>query len=391
MHAKSSIGLLFLGLAAAVGVACSSPAPDDGARGASAKVTQGAFDKNAVLDDVSLRDVDAMTAEDVQAFLDETPWGTRSALATYEVEGKTAAQIIHATAVKHGINPLELLVRLQMEQGLIRKTTATDATIDVAFGCGCPHSPVCSDKYMGFENQAECAAGTLSRSMDRAVTSTGTVSGWARSRAKQTEDGVTVTPKNAATAALYTYTPWVGEAGGGREGVGGASLHFSVWDRFATAVGYGAWATPTETPRTSETDAGAPSSDTDAAAPGDPGEGEEETADASAPPASDAGTRGDAAPKDEGAPPSDGSDDGEILGEGSAPPASNGAPPKSSSPGRRGPEELPEATEEELAGKPKSTGGCSTTGSNGHGDAAAIALATAAVIVAARRRRGATS
>lgn len=110
---------------------------------------------------------------------------------------------------------------------------------------------------MGFDNQAECAAGTLSRSMDRAVTSTGTVSGWARNGAKATQDGVIVTPKNAATAALYTYTPWVGEAGGGREGVGGASLRFAVWDRFATAVGYGAWARPTETPRTSETDAAA--------------------------------------------------------------------------------------------------------------------------------------
>ena len=99
---------------------------------------------------------------------------------------------------------------------------------------------------MGFENQTECAAGTLSRAMVAATTSTGTVSGWAKTRTKTTQDNVTVTPKHAATAALYTYTPWVGEAGGGRAGVGGASLHHAVWVNLSSAANYGAWANETE-------------------------------------------------------------------------------------------------------------------------------------------------
>ncbi len=43
-------------------------------------------------------------------------------------------------------------------------------------------------------------------------------------------------PKNAATATLYTYTPWVGESGGGKAGVGGTSLYFRVLERFADAL-----------------------------------------------------------------------------------------------------------------------------------------------------------
>ena len=42
------------------------------------------------------------------------------------------------TATVHGINPLEMLVRVQMEQGLISKTTAATTTISLAFACGCP-------------------------------------------------------------------------------------------------------------------------------------------------------------------------------------------------------------------------------------------------------------
>lgn len=385
MRLGMKLSLAALTLAAGM-IACSSPAPDDEVEGSASKVTRFAFDKNAVLDDVSLGDVDAMNADDMQAFLEETPWGTRSALADYTSNGKTAARIMHDAAVKYGINPLELLVRAQMEQGLVSKTEASDDVIDIAFGCGCPHSPVCSDRYMGFENQADCAAGTLSRSMARAVTSTGTVSGWARSRAKETEDGLMITPKNAATAALYTYTPWVGEAGGGREGVGGASLHFAVWDRFATSVGYGAWApAPAQSPRGAGTDAGAdatPSAPTDdAGAPSETEETEEPST-----PAADAGAE-EAPPREGEAPPSDGSDDDELLGEGNAPPSSNGPPPKSSSPGRHAPEDLPYATEEELAGKPKASSGCSTSGAGAHGDAAIVALAIAAGAGASRRRR----
>jgi MYXO-CTERM domain-containing protein len=401
LSSKSWLVLLSAGIVtAATSFACSSAPPTDDEEGATAAATAAPFDRNAVLDDVSMKDSDAMSEADIQKMLDRNPWGKKSVLATYEQNGKSAATIIHAAAVKHGINPLVLLTRLQMEQGLVNKTTASAATIEIAFGCGCPHSPVCSDRYMGFENQTECAAGTLSRSMVAATTSTGTVSGWARNRSKQTQDGISITPKNAATAALYTYTPWVGEAGGGRAGVGGASLHHAVWVNLASAANYGAWAngdtapapsTPTNgTNEESENTAEQP----DAAVAPEPPEGEEEPAPTPSP---DAGSTADAGPApspdggsqlgESSAPPSDGSEDEGLLTEGSAPPSSNTPPPKPN--GRRSPEELPEASEEELAAKPKkaSEGGCSMTSTGAAtGDGLLFGLGLIAAIVRTRKR-----
>jgi hypothetical protein len=390
MRPSKWLGLLGLAL-----VACSA-APTDDTQGSTSGVTQKAFDRNDVLDDKSLRDATALSTDDVQQFLEKTPWGTTSALADYTEDGKTAAEIITQTAQKYGINPLEILVRAQMEQGLVSKKTASASTIAIALGCGCPETPACSDKYKGFSKQVECAAGTLSRSIDRAASSQGTVSGWARYKKSTSEDGLTIIPKNAATAALYTYTPWVGEAGGGKKGVGGASLHAQVWTRFAEALAYaptpgnsddnsGDTVTPV-TPSTPTTDAGG-SVDVDASDPTDP------TDDAGSPPApaADAGTTPPPA-KDAGAAPTegDGSDDDAILGGGNAPPSSNAPPPRSkpstSGGASSGGEEEASAADLASGGKTQN-GGCSTTGSRGTSDALLVFGAALAAVVGARRRR----
>jgi MYXO-CTERM domain-containing protein len=395
--APASAAALLFGIVAA----CAAPTVEP-SKGTSSAVTDRPFDRNSVIDDTSMRDAEAMTVADVQKFLEKTPWGTKSALAKYTENGKTAAEIMVEAAQSHGINPLEMLVRVQMEQGLVSKTTASATTISLAFGCGCPHSPICSDKYRGFSNQADCAAGTMRRSMDKALTTTGTVSGWGRGKTKDTEDGVTVLPKNAATAALYTYTPWVGEAGGGKKGVGGVSLHAQVWDRFAESVSYGAWAPPASSNASNteraEPDAGADEPDPTVDPPADPGGGgdpEPAPEPDAAPSHADAGTHVDAGPTGEGSEstnegkgaPDDGSEDGNILGEGSAPPSSNAAPPstKTRTPSR--PEELPEASEEELAAKKKAAAGCSTTGQTDSSSTGFLLAGLATVLVLARRKR----
>jgi MYXO-CTERM domain-containing protein len=389
-------------------VACSAPVPEDSARGTSSSVTERPFDRNAVLDDKSMRDAETLTVADVQKFLDKTPWGTRSALAKYTEGGKSAATIMVDAAKAHGINPLEMLVRVQMEQGLVYKTTAPATSISLAFGCGCPHSSVCNDSYRGFANQAECAAGTMRRTMDKALTASGTVSGWSRGKSKDTEDGITIVPKNAVTAALYTYTPWVGEAGGGKVGVGGVSLHAQVWDRFAESVSYGAWAVASagnaeSTGSTGNADAGAPDSATEDPTEDPPADPTPEADAGTSPSEPDSGTdngtgngeNGDAGPTGEGSTPNsgttggpakDGSDDDAIIGEGSAPPSSNSAPPKTKTPSK--PEELPEASESELSAKKKSAeSGCSTTGHGGGAPDGLLIAAAAAVAIATSRRR----
>jgi MYXO-CTERM domain-containing protein len=399
-------GALVLGVLAA----CAVP-PPEATQGSSSSVTAAAFDRNAVIDDISMRDSAAMTAADLQTFLEKTPWGTASVLATYTESGKTAATIMVDTAKKYGINPIEMVVRVQMEQGLVSKKTAPAATLAKAFGCGCADGAACVASYSGFSAQADCAAGTMSRSMTRALTTAGTVSGWSRGKAKDTLDGLTIVPKNAATAALYTYTPWVGEAGGGKAGVGGVSLHAQVWNRFATALSYGAWAAPATgtadtTQGATDPDAGTadsatadpttdpttdPTADptTDPTADPDAGTDPGATGDGTTP-ADDAGSAdaGAKKPSTKG-PPADGSDDSAILGEGSSPPASNAPPPIGNNSISSHPEELPEASEAELAGKTKaSAGGCSTTGhESGSSNGLLIAGAAALAVIGARRKR----
>ncbi len=391
-NALRLLGLAGATLALGLVAACSAPAPES-EEGTASAVSARAFDRDNVLDDKSMRDAPAMTVGDVQKFLEKTPWGTRSGLASLTEGGKSAAQIMVETASTHGINPIEMLVRVQMEQGLVSKTTAPAAAVKIAFGCGCPDSAACSAKYMGFANQADCAAGTLRRSMDKAITTQGTASGWARSKSKATVDGITIVPANATTAALYTYTPYVGEAGGGKTGVGGVSLHAQVWNRFAEFLSYSTWAAAPSTTETEEdagaaADTGTPDPTTDAAPDPTPDAAPDPTTEPA--PSTDAGA-GAGAGADSGSTgaPEDGSDDSDILNGGNAPPASNAPPPSTKKTTPTKPSDLTPASEEELTGKPKATAGCSASGaSSSGGTGLLIAGAVALSLIASRRRRG---
>ncbi len=232
------VALLLSGVSLVTAAGCSATSGTDSSSADAVKSTS--FDKDHILDDAALVDVDAMSEEQVQAFFEKTPYGTRSGLADYAVGSKSAAALIHDAAVQNRINPLVMLVRLQMEEGLIHMTSVPPTRIEVAFGCGCESASACAQKYLGLDNQAACMARTLRRDVDRLAHGGATISGWKPCVSKKSEDGLAVTPQTAATAALYTYTPWVGEAGGGKTGVGGASLHKQIWAKYATFVGYGA-------------------------------------------------------------------------------------------------------------------------------------------------------
>jgi hypothetical protein len=113
--------------------------------------------------------------------------------------------------------------------------------LDRAFGCGCPDGGGgrCDAKYSGFEAQAECAASLTADYMKSLEGGGSTVSGWKVGAPKATEDGYTVTPVNRATAALYTYTPWVGDkAAAGYQAPFGNKLFWDNWSGYAKKLGY---------------------------------------------------------------------------------------------------------------------------------------------------------
>lgn len=189
------------------------------------------FNPGYLISDNDLTYADSMSSARIQKFL-ESKGG---ALATRKLEAvgglKSAADIIYDAGKHWGISQKYLLVRMQVEQGLITEANPTATQIDYATGYGCPDGSGCSLTYKGFFNQVNWAAKALrgDKYLGGIAKNGSTISGWGPNITKQTLDNISVTPANAATAVLYTYTPWVGKYGGGRQDVGGSSL---IWKKF---------------------------------------------------------------------------------------------------------------------------------------------------------------
>ncbi len=175
------------------------------------------FFPNRLVDDAVFEDVGYLSAEDVQAFFEETPYrGSRSFLADFKPGGVAASKALVEGARARGINPLILLVKLQVETGIVSKTERpSERLVDRALGCACPDNAPCDPAKQGFAAQVDCAASVFRRYLDDLDEDGSTISGWAVEETKETLDEVKVTPANRATAALYTYTPWVLEREGG--------------------------------------------------------------------------------------------------------------------------------------------------------------------------------
>jgi hypothetical protein len=163
------------------------------------------FNQNNVVDDTLFTgDMDVAA---VQSFLEDSPYNNRSWLASYSIDGVSAAQAIVDAARAHRIHPLMLLVRMQVEASLISKTVRPSTTrINAALGCGCPDGGGCSAAYRGLALQLQCGAKTMRRWFDGSADGTGQ---WKKGQSRRTLDPRTVVPANHATASLYAYTPWV--------------------------------------------------------------------------------------------------------------------------------------------------------------------------------------
>ena len=193
------------------------------------------FNRHRLISDAAFFDVDAMSGAEVQAFFERTPYGLRSFLADKRLaDGRMVSAALVDAARAGGINPIVLLVTLQKEAGLVSKKSAPSRRlVDFAFGCGCPTSS-CSEEFRGLDKQLECAADRLAEYVADMAASGTSISGWGPGIRKSTLDEVLVTPANRATAALYTYTPFV------LQGTGGNWLFWNVWRRYAEHLDYDA-------------------------------------------------------------------------------------------------------------------------------------------------------
>jgi hypothetical protein len=171
------------------------------------------FNRNHVLDEEFFLQGDALDADEIQLFLEQSPYGDRCFLADEMVGEQRFAEVLAATSTSAGLHPIVLLARMQVEKSLISKSDRpSQHKVDYAFGCGCPDGSDCYSAYAGLDNQLECAAEVFTEQHDGSLDGTGE---WRVGRSKKSLDGLWVKPENHATAAMYGYTPWVLPGSGG--------------------------------------------------------------------------------------------------------------------------------------------------------------------------------
>ena len=208
-----AIGHLFLGASSAL----ATPSPTslqmliEGLNWMDQHEVEATFDKNTVVSDPTMTAADSMTAGQIQACLDGKPGVLKSKrFADHNGAIKSVAQIIRDAAAAHGISPKVLLVRLQMEKGLLTKAAPSQTDFDGAMGVGWYDNGGVDPTWKGFGPQVWRSAYIHNMRMAE----------WSPGDSKVVNSGAdTVWPTNSATWALYRYTPWTGlccGAGGNR-------------------------------------------------------------------------------------------------------------------------------------------------------------------------------
>ncbi|TFB77319.1 hypothetical protein E3O06_00760 [Cryobacterium glaciale] len=205
-------------LSAATESAPTDPAPLDPAP----------FDPGLIISDYNFFNPDALTAVQIQDFLeqrscrpsDDVPclWEYRETTTSQPAQGaghclpyagaenETAARIIAKIAAACTISPEVLLVLLQKEQSLLTRPTASGYLR--ATGYGCPDTADCDAQYFGFFNQVYNAAWQFrqyTQEPDRAF-QVGSVDVGFNPNAECGASAVVI--ENQATANLYNYTPY---------------------------------------------------------------------------------------------------------------------------------------------------------------------------------------
>ncbi len=196
------------------------------------------FNPNLIISDAELLDHDSLSLSQIQSFLKSK----NSYLANYSTNNahgttKTAAEIIYDAANNNydcsnaslsdspteaekklkcrsitTVSPKFLIVLLQKESSLIEESNPAQARLDWATGYGCPDNWTCNPYYKGFGKQVNSAALQFLAYMQepqRYGYKAGQTYTFSNPYGTISNEAMTVTPVNQATASLYNYTPHV--------------------------------------------------------------------------------------------------------------------------------------------------------------------------------------
>lgn len=163
---------------------------------ANGSVPGRAFVPDTVITDKNYTDSTAMSAAQIQAFLDRQP-GMLKDYATKDHTGalKTTAQMIAEACAAWKVSPKVVLTTLQKEQSLIENDSPSPNALDWAMGAGKTDSRTYWN-MQGFGNQIWIGTQKLASNRNY----------WTPSVTEDI-DGTAVHPSNPSTHALYRYTP----------------------------------------------------------------------------------------------------------------------------------------------------------------------------------------
>ena len=158
------------------------------------------FDPDDIFTDAELFDSSSLSRTAAQQFLEAKNSVLKNVTAIVEGVPKLVSEMIYEIGKKYGVSQKFLLAKLQHEQGLIEKETASQNAIDWATGYSC-YNKRCNEKYRGIYAQLDAAADTQRIYAERTYFS------YSVGKETKTTDGFKVKPANQATANLYIYTP----------------------------------------------------------------------------------------------------------------------------------------------------------------------------------------
>ncbi len=174
--------------------------------------TTSTFNPEFILSNDDLFEFQGMNLERIQQFLVSKP-GVLANYRTNDIDGveKSAATILWRVATSYHINPKYLLALMQKEQSLVEDPNPAQKQFDWATGYAicdaCSKNDPRLQEFKGFASQLEWAAKQHREKYLIQILGRGTtVAGYAPGKTIKI-DGQTLTPKNQATAMLYSYTP----------------------------------------------------------------------------------------------------------------------------------------------------------------------------------------
>lgn len=170
------------------------------------------FNPNRIISDAEFTNRYGMTRDEIYEFLGRGAL-QNMILPDWQGNEMLAADIIHQAAINNGVNPRVIITLLQKEQSVITAQNPNQGQLDWAAGYAvcdsCSMDDPAIQRWRGFGRQVNSATLQFTEGYFKDIANRGAAVGKYGPGIAVSIGGTEVIPENAATAALYAYTPHI--------------------------------------------------------------------------------------------------------------------------------------------------------------------------------------